>query len=217
MTRPSSTPSAGRSGRRCRRWKPGLKPASANFGQFAERIVGNMAWGEFFHFTARPVKGEIDPHLHAHCFVPNLCWDHVELRLEGHRRRQRQGRCRALESAVPAAFRPSARRAGLCRAWDGDDFEIAGIDRGMIDRFSRRTHHINQTAEKRGITDAKDKDKLGALTRERKQKDATLPQLRAEWRERLTDDDRAAIAQAARNGGGRCRVSAAPGRTGTLP
>jgi conjugative relaxase-like TrwC/TraI family protein len=56
----------------------GVKTRVRKRGQFAERIVGNMAWAEFLHFTARPVKGVIDPHLHAHCFVPNLCWDHAE-------------------------------------------------------------------------------------------------------------------------------------------
>jgi hypothetical protein len=70
-------------------------------------------------------------------------------------------------------------------AWKGDNFEIAGITRDMIDRFSLRTNQINQAAEQRGITDPRDKDKLGALTRERKHKDATMPGLRAEWRQRV--------------------------------
>ena len=36
-----------------------------------DRTTGNMVWGEFVHFTSRPIDGVPDPHLHAHCFVFN--------------------------------------------------------------------------------------------------------------------------------------------------
>jgi hypothetical protein len=157
-----------------------------------------MAWGEFFHFTARPVNGKIDPHLHAHCFVPNLCWDHVETMWKAIDVASIKADGEHWQGRFQKRFGNRLAELGYDVVWHGDNFEIAGIDRGMIERFSRRTTLINHTAEKRGITDAGDKDKLGALTRERKHKDATMPQLRAEWRERLTDDDRTAIAQAAR-------------------
>src|SRR6185312_7291633 len=71
---------------------------------------------------------------------------------------------------------------GYAVAWKGDSFEIAGIERSTIDRFSRRTQLVNQVAEKRGITDPEAKAELGAATRERKRRDATLPELRARWR-----------------------------------
>jgi conjugative relaxase-like TrwC/TraI family protein len=174
----------------------GVKTRVRKRGQFAERIVGNMAWAEFIHFTARPVKGEIDPHLHAHCFVPNLCWDHAEHAWKAIDVASVKEDAPYWQAAFQKRFGQRLAERGYDVAWHGDSFEIAGIDRGMIDRFSRRTHQINQAAEKRGITDPRDKDKLGALTRERKRKDATMPELRARWRERLTDDERAAIALA---------------------
>ncbi len=86
---------------------------------------------------------------------------------------------------------------GFAVVWKGDSFELAGIDRTLIDKFSGRTLHINRIAERRGITDEAAKAELGARTREGKRHDATLPQLRAEWRQRLTDEDRAALALAA--------------------
>ncbi|NJN47097.1 MAG: relaxase domain-containing protein, partial [Candidatus Competibacteraceae bacterium] len=49
-------------------------------GRDEDRVTGNMAWGEFIHFTARPVDGIPDPHLHAHCFVFNTTYDDVEHR-----------------------------------------------------------------------------------------------------------------------------------------
>src|ERR1043165_1036561 len=49
-------------------------------GRNEDRTTGNMVWGEFVHFTARPVGGVPDPHLHAHCFVFNTTWDGEESR-----------------------------------------------------------------------------------------------------------------------------------------
>ena len=47
-------------------------------GRNEERKTGNMVWGEFIHFTSRPVDGVPDPHLHAHCFVFNVTHDEKE-------------------------------------------------------------------------------------------------------------------------------------------
>ncbi|HEY0341134.1 MAG TPA: MobF family relaxase [Steroidobacteraceae bacterium] len=176
----------------------GVKARVRKFRQFAERIVGNMAWGEFIHFTARPVKGEIDPHLHAHAFVANACWDHVEHAWKAIDVASLKENGPYWQARFQKRFGKRLAELGYNVAWSGDNFEIAGISRSLIDRFSRRTTQINQAAEQRGITDAKAKDKLGALTREHKRKDATLPELRLRWYERLSDIDRIAIAQAAR-------------------
>ncbi len=34
-------------------------------GKNGQRTTGNMLWGEFVHFTSRPVDGVPDPHLHC--------------------------------------------------------------------------------------------------------------------------------------------------------
>src|SRR5580692_8991180 len=47
-------------------------------GRNEERRTGNMTWGEFIHFTSRPVDGIPDPHLHAHAFCFNTTWDNTE-------------------------------------------------------------------------------------------------------------------------------------------
>ena len=175
----------------------GVKVRVRKHGQFAERTVGNMAWAEFLHFTARPVKGVIDPHLHAHAFVPNVCWDHAERMWKAIDVASVKEDGSYWQSRFQKRFGERLANLGYAVAWKGDGFEIDGISREMIERFSRRTAQINQAAEKRGVTDAEDKDRLGALTRERKRKDATMPELRAEWRQRLTDEERAALGQAA--------------------
>jgi len=45
-----------------------------------DRVTGEFLWGEHVHFTSRPIGGEPDPHLHAHCFVLNQTFDTVENR-----------------------------------------------------------------------------------------------------------------------------------------
>lgn len=47
-------------------------------GKNEDRTTGNMVWGEFVHFTSRPIDGVPDPHLHAHCFVFNTTFDKQE-------------------------------------------------------------------------------------------------------------------------------------------
>jgi conjugative relaxase-like TrwC/TraI family protein len=167
-------------------------------GQFAERTASNMAWAEYLHFTARPVKGVIDPHLHGHCFVPNICWDHVEKMWKAIDVASVKENAPHWQEMFHRLLGNRLSELGYSVEWKGKTFEIAGINRNTIERFSGRTHQIDQTAERRGITDPHAKDKLGALTRERKRRNTTMPHLRGEWRERLTDDERAAIAQAAR-------------------
>ena len=180
-----------------RAMEAGVKARIRKGGRFDERTVANLIAAEFIHFTARPVKGLIDPHLHIHCFVPNACWDHEEKMWK------------AIDVASIKADGPhwqemfqrllANRVAGLgyAVAWHGQTWEIEGVSRDLIERFSGRTMLINRTADQWGITDPSARDQIGPRTRERKRHDATMPQLHGQWRERLTDEDRAAIGRIA--------------------
>jgi hypothetical protein len=72
-------------------------------------------------------------------------------------------------------------------------WEVQGISRTTLRKFSRRTALIEETATERGATDPAARGELGAKTRERKQKDLPLDALQAEWRSRITDEERDAI------------------------
>jgi conjugative relaxase-like TrwC/TraI family protein len=180
-----------------REMERGVKARVRKRGQFDERTVANMIVAEFIHFTARPVKGVIDPHLHIHCFVPNACWDHAEKMWKAIDVASIKADAPQWQEMFQRLLADRIEKLGYAVVRKGESWEIAGITRDMIERFSHRTVLINRTAEKRGITDPRAKDQIGPRTRERKRKDATMPRLHGEWRERLTDDDRAAIAQAA--------------------
>src|SRR6266851_3816702 len=149
--------------------------------QDTDRTTGNMVWAEFIHTTSRPVDGIPDPQLHAHVFAFNTTWDDEE-------RRWKAGQFSDLKRDAPyfqAAFRVRlANRLqdlGFGVERKRDDFEIAGIPRDVLKRFSRRTAIIEKVAEERGITDPDRKGELGAETRERKNRKMTWEELRQVW------------------------------------
>ena len=159
-------------------------------GRNEDRTTGNMVWGEFIHFTSRPIDGVPDPHLHAHCFVFNTTFD-------GHEHAWKAGQFSSLKRDAPyfeARFHSRlARRLsdlGLDVVRTKSGWELQGLDKKSLDKFSRRTALIEEEARRKGILDPEAKSELGAKTREKKQKDLTLEQLRVEWRSRLTDDER---------------------------
>lgn len=109
-------------------------------GQDTDRTTGNMVWAEFIHTTSRPVDGLPDPQLHAHVFAFNTTWDQDE-------ERWKAGQFRELKRDAPyfqAAFRVRlANRLqdiGFGVERKRDDFEIAGIPKDVLGRFSRARH-----------------------------------------------------------------------------
>lgn len=169
--------------------------------QCFDRTVGNMAWAEHIHLTARPVGGESDPHLHAHLYCFNAVFDPVE-------QRWKAGQFRDIKQEAPrfqARFRTllAGRLAelGYGIAWKGDVFEIMGLSSALLRKFSRRTEQIERLADALGLRSGQGRDKLGEITREPKRLDtALLPDLRQRWRKRLTPEERAEIALAGLKG-----------------
>jgi conjugative relaxase-like TrwC/TraI family protein len=158
-------------------------------GKNEDRTTGNALWGEFIHFTSRPVGGIPDPHLHAHCFTFNSTWDDIE-------QRWKAGQFAGLKRDAPyfeavfqskLAQRVSELGLGVERTKTG--WEIGGFDKATLMKFSRRTAQIEATAKAKGITSEAEKAGLGAKTREKKATNLTMDELRAEWRERLTGDE----------------------------
>jgi conjugative relaxase-like TrwC/TraI family protein len=163
-------------------------------GADTDRVTGNMCWAEFIHTTSRPVDGLPDPQLHAHVFAFNTTWDEEE-------HRWKAGQFRELKRDAPyfqATFRVRlANRLqdlGFGVERKRDDFEIAGVPKDMLKRFSRRTTLIDKVAAERGISDPHRKDELGAETREKKGKALSWDSLRKEWQGRLSAEEGEALA-----------------------
>jgi len=152
-----------------------------------------MVWAEFTRFTARPGGGVPDPHLHSHCFAFKLTHDDSEKRWKATVRRFKARRA-VLGGGVWLAHRLGA--LGYATAKRDYNFEIAGTPRSLIDKFSRRRNAIEEEAAAKGVTDAEGKHSIGYWGRENKTKGVGKAQLRQEWDARLSDDERAALADA---------------------
>lgn len=180
----------------CRRVRAGAKATSKD-----RKATGNLLYADFLHKTSRPVDGVVDPHLHIHAFVQNLTLDgdvayaaeleEVMRQLPALQAKFDARLARRLQhklgyDIVATQFRQSAR---LKRGW-----EIAGVDRSTIEKFSSRTAQIEDYAEKHGVASPKAKGELGAKTRQKKDQGAPISRLREQWRSRLSPAEQAFFA-----------------------
>lgn len=168
-------------------------------GADENRTTGNLVWSEFVHFTARPVNGLPDPHLHGHCYVFNTTWDETEKKWKAGQFRDLKADAPYFEAAFHARFARQLVDVGYRIERTAKGWELAGVPQRVLDEFSKRTEQVEQKAKELGITSAKDKDGLAALTRERKQKQLTKAELRELWYKRISADERAAIQNSIRH------------------
>ena len=171
-------------------------------GGSTNRVTGNLAWAEFVHFTARPVGGIPDPHLHVHCFAFNATFDETENRWKAAQFGDIKKDAPYAEAAFHARLSEKLASLGYGIRRTNQGWEIAGISRDVIDKFSRRTAQIERFAEEKGIKDAKSKDGLGAATREGKRHGMTYTDLLAAWGTRLTEAEKVIISKVRDDRGG---------------
>ena len=156
-------------------------------GQRGARPTGQIVAACFRHDTSR----ELDPHLHTHCVVFNATLDPVEKRwkaLEPH------GMFRAQRLAENYYYHE------LCKGLRGlgyeiepkrRDFEVMGVPRKVIDRFSKRNLQILEESEKRiaqgkGRGNKKDiREQVAHEIRRRKMPESTAERLRGSWLEQM--------------------------------
>ncbi|WP_286763579.1 MULTISPECIES: MobF family relaxase [Rhodopirellula] len=162
--------------------------------------TGELIYADFLHKTSRPVDGKADPHLHIHAFVIN--WTHQDgkhyagqmeeivrqrasLQAKFESRLARRLRDQLGYAVSPTRFAQSGRiKAG---------WEIDGLDRRTIEKFSKRTQQVEEAARAKGVHDAAKKATLGKQTREKKELGTSVERLRDEWTSRLNDEERKAF------------------------
>ena len=159
-------------------------------GEDKDRTTGNMVWAEFIHTTSRPVDGVPDPQLHAHCFVFNTTWDQDEERWNAGQFRELKRDAPYFQAAFRVRLANKLQDLGFGVERKRDDFEIAGVSKDVLGRYSRRTAQIEEKAAELGITNPDRKAELGAETREHKNKNLTTEELRLDWEGRMTAAER---------------------------
>jgi conjugative relaxase-like TrwC/TraI family protein len=161
-------------------------------GADEDRKTGNMVWGEFIHFTARPVEGWPDPHLHAHCYAFNATYDPVEEKWKAGQFGDIKRDAEYYEAAFHARLAKKVGELGYVVGRSGDWWEIKGLSRETLEKFSQRTEKIEEAAKRGDVQDAHAKEKLAALTREKKVT-TSMAHLKREWVERLTVEEKGAL------------------------
>jgi conjugative relaxase-like TrwC/TraI family protein len=172
-----------------------MKTRVRKAGKNEDRVTSNAVWGEFIHFTSRPVDGVPDPHLHAHCFLQNITWCDKEESWKAGQFRDLKRDAPYFEALFHSRFASELADLGLPIERTAKAWEIGGVPDSVISKFSRRTAHIDQLAREKGVDDPEAKAELGAATRERKAKQLTMPQLQEMWRSRLSPDELDALSQ----------------------
>ena len=165
----------------------GVQTRVRKSGSNQNRETGNIAYGEFIHFTSRAVDNIPDPHLHAHCFVFNATYDNTEQKWKAGEFGQVKKDAPYYEAVFHSSLAERLTHLGYEVEKSKSGFEIKGITRETIDKFSRRTEEIEKFADENNITDAKAKSALGAKTRESKRNSITSELQFENWKNRLTD------------------------------
>jgi conjugative relaxase-like TrwC/TraI family protein len=170
-------------------------------GKNEDRVSGNMVWAEFLHLTARPVDGVPDPHMHIHAYALNLTHDGKEQRWKAAQLGDIVGERPYYEAVFLSRLARYMRGLGYEIDPHGKYWDIAGLSRPTIEKFSRRTAEIDEAAAELKIIDPDAKGALGAKTRAHKRLDLTDAELKGHWlrrldvRERVTLDGLAAKAR----------------------
>jgi hypothetical protein len=152
-----------------------------------------MVWGEFIHFTTRPVEGRPDPHLHAHCYAFNATYDPVEEKWKAGQFGDIKRDAEYYEAAFHARLGKKIGEIGFGVGRSGDWWEIKGLSRDTLEKFSQRAGKIEAAAKEGDINNAAAKDKLAALAREKKIK-TSISDLKREWADRLTPEEKQSLA-----------------------
>jgi len=160
-------------------------------GASHDRVTGNLAWGEFVHFTTRPLEdGKPDPHLHCHVFVMNSTWDSEHENRDGslgaYKAVQMRNQFRDkgyYQAAFHARFAQKLGDIGVQVERTEHAFELAGIQDhpDWLQKFSRRTGQIEETIAELGLEHEADKRNVGRKTRKAKQDKLTRDQLQEYW------------------------------------
>ncbi|HEY5232993.1 MAG TPA: MobF family relaxase, partial [Verrucomicrobiae bacterium] len=109
--------------------------------QYSHRRTGNLVGAIFRHDASRA----LDPHLHSHCILFNSTFDATERRWKALETCEMFPAQKFIENIYHHELVRSLQNFGY-RVQNNPrgDFEIEGISRGLIDRFSKRHREIDE-------------------------------------------------------------------------
>jgi conjugative relaxase-like TrwC/TraI family protein len=163
--------------------------------QYAHRVTGNVVGAVFRHDTSRA----LDPHLHSHCILFNATRDSVEDRWKA---------LEACEMVTAQKFVRNVYYHELVRSLQKfgygvennprGDFEIVGVGKELIDRFSKRHREIDEKTrellehepDKANQNIKVIRANIAHKERARKIKDVGIVKLQSIWNQQLSWKER---------------------------
>ncbi len=179
-----------------------------DFNSEKVRDTGNAIWAGFQQADARPVDGVVDPHLHTHCALINATWDETEGRFKAAEIRNIVADKHYYQAVYHGVLMHELKQMGYVPERRGRFWDMAGIPRALIERFSRRTMEIEEEAAKAGTLTAAQKGALGLRTRADKYGATSDVHIQASTYARLSGKDRALLDGVAREAAERGSVEA---------
>lgn len=163
--------------------------------------TGKLVYALFQHDTSRA----LDPQNHTHAVIANLTQDK-----DGKWKALHNGELwknnSVLGSIYNAALRSNLEKLGYETKITGKhgQFEIVGVERNVIEAFSRRSEQIDAKARELGVSTPQGRDAVVVNTRDPKLNPGDKEALRAEWAERAKGlgFDARALVEAARERAG---------------
>lgn len=166
-------------------------------GTDADRRTCNVVAATFRHDTSR----ELDPHLHTHCVVFNASFDVVEDRWKALQVQSMYHAQKFAENFYYHEIGKGLRALGYEIENGPRDFEIKGVSRELIARFSKRHEQIDAETKKRIAREGLRGDvravrrQVAEEKRKRKMKESTADRLRPQWRKQLSREEAKSLAR----------------------
>ncbi|MEQ9264179.1 MAG: MobF family relaxase [Balneolaceae bacterium] len=176
--------------------------ANTQYGRFYE-TTSSMLWAPFHHFTSRPVAlkkdgktlyvPDMQMHTHNYCInVTRSLKRDKFLALE-------MGNIYRLAPYYQAIYHSylsnRLNKIGYRVERTKDAYEIVGVSRSLIERFSNRRLEIQAIAKELGITDQKELARLSTLTRNSKGKAVDSKELLGLWKDRMSKEEFEGLSQ----------------------
>ena len=158
-------------------------------GKDEDRVTGNWIYNGFTHFTDRPVDGVPDLSMHKHCFVINATYDKEEARWKAIQLGDLKRDCMYFESCFHSYLTEGMKQLGYDIDREERFWNVAGVSREVIEKFSNRQREIKAKAAKLGITDVEIAHGLGVKTRSGKVSNISMDDLKKIWLSRLTGSE----------------------------
>jgi len=164
------------------------------------RTTGNVVGTMFQHDTSRA----LDPHLHCHCIIFNATRDQVEDRWKALETYEMLSACKYVENVYYHELARDLRRFGYeLENNRRGDFDVKGIPKELIQRFSKRHNEIDQQTkelleaepEKRNGNVKDIRENIAHNKRARKIKDIGRSRLASLWNGQLAPEERAVLSK----------------------